>query len=38
MCEGEADGVDGAVVERGLARNAADAVGAEEFFHQRLGY
>ena len=31
--EGEADGVDGARVKRRLAGDAADAVGAEEFFH-----
>ena len=33
MGEGEADGVDGGGVERGLAGDGSDAVGAEELLH-----
>jgi hypothetical protein len=33
MSESEADGVDGGGVERGLAGDGSDAVGAEEFLH-----
>ena len=32
--EREADGVDGGGVERGLAGDGADAVGAEELLHE----
>ena len=38
MRKSEADGVDGGGIERGLAGDATNAVGAEEFLHIGKGY